>query len=274
MQVRPQCSPKETKGMDSAELRENYLIESLFARGEARMTFSHIDRTIVGGIMPLDTPIKLWSAKPIGHDTFLAAREAGAMNIGGKGRVVVDGEVFDLEAKDLIYLSMGCQDVRFESLDPENPARFYLVSSPAHAAIPTRVVRHADAKRIEIGKGSNRRVVFQYVNPDVAPSCQLSMGMTMVEDGGAWNTWPCHTHERRSEVYFYWNMAEDSLVMHFMGEPTETRHIVVRDEQAVLCPAWSIHTGCGTGPYAFIWSMAGDNKDYADMDHCDLKTFR
>ncbi|WP_068087968.1 5-dehydro-4-deoxy-D-glucuronate isomerase [Polycladidibacter stylochi] len=276
MKVQHLCSPRETKSFDSAELRENYLLDELFTSGEAKMVYTHLDRTIVGTVVPTTDTITLETAKPIGQETFLAQREVGIMNIGGKGRITADGVTYDLNAKDLLYISMGTEQVTLESEKASNPAKFYLISTPAHKAIETRLVRHEDARRVEIGSTDNasKRTLFQYVNPDVAQSCQLSMGMTVIGKGGAWNTWPCHTHDRRTEVYCYWNMEEDTRVFHLMGEPEETRHIMVANEQAVLSPAWSIHSGVGTGSYAFIWSMAGDNKDYNDMDHCDISKMR
>lgn len=269
-------SPEETRGFDTETLRGNYLLEDLFAAGEIRMTYSHIDRTIVGGVVPLEGGIDLPAPKPVGNPNFLDRREMGVFCIAGNGTVEVDGEAVDFAATDCLYVPMGSKSVRFISADAGNPVRFYLVSAPAHQRYELRKITAADAIRHDLGQqnDANVRVLRQYIHPDVVESCQLVMGMTVIEDGSVWNTMPCHTHDRRSEVYLYFNMEDTTRVFHFMGEPTETRHLVVAPEQAVLSPGWSIHCGAGTGSYSFIWSMAGDNQDFTDMDFVAMEDLR
>lgn len=271
--IRQVSSPTETRHFDTAQLRANYLVQSLFRPGELSLTYSHLDRTVVGGVMPLDTALPLLSSKQIGSPNFLDRREIGIINIGGAGRVTADGETFLLRRTDCLYLPMGKVDVRFASDDAADPARFYLISTPAHHAYAPQIITAEDANYLELGSPSdaNVRVLRQYIHPDVCPSCQLVMGITRIEDGSIWNTMPCHTHDRRSEVYLYFDMAADTRVFHFMGEPSETRHLVVANEQAILSPGWSIHSGAGTGRYSFIWSMAGDNQDFTDMDFVEMK---
>ena len=274
--VRQVASPAETRSMDTAALRANYLITDLFRPGEISLTYSHLDRTIVGGAVPVSNELKLTSSKPVGSDPFLARRELGIFCIAGAGTVTLDGEAFPMAQADCLYVPMGTADVRFSSADAAAPARFYLVSAPAHRASEARLIRPDDANRLELGSqaDANRRVLRQYIHPDVCESCQLVMGMTAIEDGSVWNTMPCHTHDRRSEVYLYFDMMPETRVFHFMGEPDETRHLVVANEEAILSPGWSIHSGAGTARYAFIWSMAGDNQDFTDMDMVAMDTLR
>lgn len=268
MDIRQVSSPTETRRFDTSELRAAYLIEQLFKPGEICLTYSHLDRTVVGGVMPGDTPLRLESSKQIGSPDFLDRRELGVFNIGGPGKVHLDGQVHELQRTDALYVPMGTVDVSFSSDEADQPARFYLISTPAHAAHPIRKITADEANLIELGTQSdaNVRTLRQYIHPDVCKSCQLTMGMTLVADGSVWNTMPCHTHDRRTEVYLYFNMHEDTRVIHLMGEPQETRHLIVADQQAILSPGWSIHSGAGTGSYGFIWSMAGDNQDFDDMD--------
>ncbi|PCJ94714.1 MAG: 5-dehydro-4-deoxy-D-glucuronate isomerase [Hyphomicrobiales bacterium] len=274
--IRQVSSPLETKSFDTTQLRHNYLLQSLFLDAQITMTYSHLDRTIVGGVVPVDAHLSLVSCKQIGSPNFLDRREIGIINIGGDGTVTADGTAYDLTHTDCLYLPMGTKDVRFASAVKSNPARFYFVSTPAHHAHVAIKITAQDANRLELGSqaDANVRVLRQYIHPDVCSSCQLVMGITMVEDGSVWNTMPCHTHDRRSEVYLYFDMKPDTRVIHLMGEPDETRHLVVANEQAILSPGWSIHSGVGTGRYGFIWSMAGDNQDFTDMDFVAMKDLR
>lgn len=274
--VRQSCSPAETRGFDTDILRDTFLIEDLFQPRAIRMTYSHLDRTVVGGALPEKDPLPLLSAKPIGSETFLARRELGIVNIGGPGRVVTDGEAHDLDRHDFLYVAMGTSEVSFASADPANKARFYFISLPAHARHATKLIRKNEARRIDLGEQnqSNVRTLHQYIHPEICTSCQLVMGMTVLNEGSTWNTMPCHTHDRRSEVYFYFDMLPETRVFHFMGEPQETRHMVISNEQAILSPGWSIHSGAGTRNYAFIWSMGGDNQDFTDMDMVAMEDLR
>ncbi|NRB20403.1 MAG: 5-dehydro-4-deoxy-D-glucuronate isomerase [Rhodobacteraceae bacterium] len=274
--VRQVSSPAETKTFDTAQLRANYLITDIFSPGDVTMTYSHLDRTVIGGAMPTTEPLMLRSCKQIGSPNFLDRREIGIINIGGAGTVSLDGEGHHLEATDCLYVPMGVKEVLFESRDPTSPAKFYFVSTPAHHAYTAQKITAQDANLIELGTQSdaNVRSLRQYIHPDICNSCQLVMGITTIKDGSIWNTMPTHTHDRRSEVYLYFDMQADTRVIHLMGEPTETRHLMVANEQAILSPGWSIHSGAGTGRYGFIWSMGGDNQDFTDMDFVAMADLR
>jgi 4-deoxy-L-threo-5-hexosulose-uronate ketol-isomerase len=274
--VRQTIGPADARRLDTAGLRQNFLVEDMFAPGEIRMTYTHHDRAVVGSAAPTGTPLPLVSSKPIGADPFLARREMGIFNIGGASVVAVDGEAYKLDTNDCLYVPMGAADVTFSGAANGDTARFYFVSVPAHHRHVVRKITPDDANRVDLGAAddANRRVLRQYIHPDICQSCQLMMGMTLLETGSVWNTMPCHTHDRRSEVYFYFDMAPEARVFHFMGEPDETRHLVVANQQAVISPGWSIHCGAGTGRYGFIWAMAGDNQDFADMDMVAMETLR
>jgi 4-deoxy-L-threo-5-hexosulose-uronate ketol-isomerase len=254
--------------MGTGELRDNFLIEDLFSPGRIALTYSHYDRLIVGGAMPVETELVLEAIKPTGTAAFLDRRELVAVNIGGPGAVVVDGETHVVGARDMIYVGMGAGEVGFSSASEEAPAKFYLLSAPAHTAHPTRLIRIGEARRLDLGAAetSNQRSIFQFIHPEGARTCQLVVGMTTFAPGSVWNTMPCHIHDRRSEAYLYFDLPDSARVFHMMGEPDETRHLVVANEQAILSPGWSIHSGVGTASYAFIWAMAGDNVDYTDVD--------
>ncbi|MGR3660210.1 MAG: 5-dehydro-4-deoxy-D-glucuronate isomerase [Paracoccaceae bacterium] len=274
--IRQAISQNEAKGFDTDALRANFLIESVFAPGEIIMTYSHLDRTVVGGAMPTNQTLPLKSSKEIGSKIFLARREMGIFLISGAGSVTIDSEKHALQATDCLYVPMGCEKVVFASDDAANPAKFYFISLPAHKRYEIKKITSDQALRHDLGTPSdaNERVLRQYIHPDICDSCQLVMGMTSIETGSVWNTMPCHTHDRRSEVYLYFDMADTTRVFHFMGAPTETRHLVVASEQAILSPGWSIHCGSGTGRYAFIWSMGGDNQDFTDMDFVEMEDLR
>ena len=260
--------PEDVKGYDTEALRRHFLVEQVFAIGEINLVYSHVDRVVFGGAMPTVEALELKGGKAFGGDVFLARRELGVGNVGPAGRVTVDGETFPLASGDGLYVGMGARSVRFESDEASRPARFYLMSSPAHASYPTvRITRaQANPRRLGAPETCNVRTIYQYVHPAVCQSCQLVMGVTELEPGSVWNTYPPHTHERRMEVYFYFNMAPATRVFHLHGQPSETRHIVVGNEQAVISPSWSIHSGVGSGAYAFIWGMAGENQTFDDMD--------
>jgi 4-deoxy-L-threo-5-hexosulose-uronate ketol-isomerase len=274
--VRQVSHPDAVKSFDTATLRQHFLIEKLFEPGGIQLTYSHIDRLVVGGAMPTTGALELTAPKAVGTPTFLARRELGIFNVGGAGRVHADGRVFELGNRDALYVAQGSPDVRFESDDPNRPAKFYLLSTPAHARHETRKISLADARKMPMGdiSMSNQRTIYQYIHPEVVTSCQLVMGFTQLEPGNMWNTMPCHTHDRRSEVYLYFDLDDSARVFHLMGDPQETRHLVVANEQAILSPGWSIHSGVGTRNYAFIWAMGGDNQDFTDMDMVPMDVLR
>ena len=268
MEIRGAVNIEDAKHYTTERLRNEFLIEDLFVPEKMKMVYSHIDRIIVGGAYPKNEELILRAGKEIGANYFLERRELGIINIGGKGGVVIDGEKYSLEPKDGLYVGMGTKDIIFTSNDASAPAKFYFNSAPAHKTYPTVKVVASEAKPQHLGsvENSNKRTINKYIHPDVCKSCQLLMGMTILEPQNIWNTMPCHTHERRMEVYFYFNIPDDNVVFHYMGEPKETRHIVVRNEQAVISPSWSIHSGVGTSNYIFIWGMVGENQTFSDMD--------
>jgi 4-deoxy-L-threo-5-hexosulose-uronate ketol-isomerase len=277
IEVRQVCHPDAVRNFDTDELRRHFLLENMFEADEITLTYSHIDRLVAGGAVPVSKPLTLTAPTPIGQEYFLAQRELGIFNIGGAGRVSLDGTVHELAARDCLYVGKGVVNVIFESADPAKPAKFYLLSTPAHAAHPSVLIRPEQANKVILGDQltANKRTLLQYIHPDVCESCQLVMGMTQLEPGNMWNTMPCHTHDRRSEAYLYFDLAsDDTRVFHMMGEPTQTRHMVVANEQAILSPGWSIHSGVGTANYAFIWAMGGDNKSFTDMDHVPMSALR
>ncbi|MEQ4509846.1 5-dehydro-4-deoxy-D-glucuronate isomerase [Dickeya zeae] len=278
MQVRQSIHSDHARQLDTAGLRREFLIERVFDADACTMTYSHIDRIIVGGVMPVHQVVTIGEdvGKQLGVSYFLERRELGAINIGGNGVVSVDGERYEIGHEEAIYIGKGARDIRFTSVDPSAPARFYYNSAPAHTTYPTRKITAADASPQTIGDDatSNRRTINKYIVPDVLPTCQLTMGLTKLAEGSLWNTMPCHTHERRMEVYFYFDMDEETAVFHMMGQPQETRHILVHNEQAVISPSWSIHSGVGTKRYTFIWGMVGENQVFSDMDHVKVSELR
>jgi len=276
MEIRYASNNKDAKNYDTQRLRDEYLIENLFMENEIKLVYSHIDRIIVGGIFPITEKIKLKGEKELGSNFFLERRELGIINIGGPGIIILDDEEFSLNNKDAIYVGLGIKEVFFKSLDIKNPAKFYLNSAPAHCKYPTALITLEKARKLKMGdiSTSNKRIINQYIHPDVCKSCQLVMGMTVLEDGSVWNSMPTHTHDRRMEVYFYFDMNENTRIFHFMGEPNETRHIIMKNEEAVISPSWSIHSGAGTASYTFIWGMAGENQTFTDMDHIEMKDLR
>ena len=276
MRTRYANNPRDSKRYDTEELRENYLVEDIFKDDQIELVYSHVDRIIFGGIKPVYKELKLEAGKEMGVDYFLERRELGIINIGGKAIVTIDGTEYELKEKDGLYVGKGNKEVSFKSVNPEEPAKLYANSVPAHKEYETVKIDIEKANPVRLGdnKTLNKRTIYQYVHPNVCESCQLLMGLTMLEPGNAWNTMPCHTHERRMEVYFYFDMDEDTRVFHLMGEPTETRHLVVKNEECVISPSWSIHSGVGTSNYTFIWGMCGENKTFDDMDNIPMDVLR
>ncbi|CDN51004.1 5-dehydro-4-deoxy-D-glucuronate isomerase [Neorhizobium galegae] len=268
----------QSERMTSAELRENFVIEDLFVAGTLQAVYTHYDRMLVAGVTPTQTSLGIGSelAKLVGADYLLERRELGLINIGGSGRVIADGRAYALQPMDGFYLGMGTKEILFESDNPAAPAKFYINSAPAHATFPSRIISSADAIENNLGDSatSNKRKLYQYLHPKVLPTCQLLMGLTRLETGSVWNTMPAHLHDRRMEAYLYFEIPENAFVVHLMGRPAVTNHLIIRNEQAVLSPPWSIHCGAGTGAYAFIWSMAGDNQSFTDMDMVDMKSLK
>ena len=271
LEVRYANHPNDSKHYDTSELRANYLVEEVFKADDILLVYSHQDRIIAGGVMPVSKTLKLETSDELRAAYFLERRELGIINIGGAGKVTLDGKVYDVKPKDGLYVGMGTKDVSFSSIDKNNPAKFYIASSPAHKTYPTYYIDFEKANHRPCGDAAtlNKRVINQYIHPDVCQSCQLAMGMTDLAEGSGWNTMPSHTHERRMEVYFYFNIKPGQVVFHMMGQPQETRHIVMHNEQLVISPSWSIHSGIGTSNYSFIWAMCGENQDFDDMDNID-----
>ena len=258
--------PEDVKKYTTEELREHFLIPELFVKNQISLTYTMYDRYIAGGAFPVDQALKLEPIDELKAEHFLGRRELGVINVGGKGKVTVDGEVYEIGHREALYVGRGTKEVIFEATD-EQPY-FYINSAPAHKSYPTKKVTKAEAEVVELGdtKTSNKRVINKLLVNSVIETCQLQMGMTELQEGCVWNTMPPHTHERRMEVYFYFDLEEGQSISHFMGQPHETRHIFMKNHQAVISPEWSIHAGAGTSNYTFIWGMAGENLDYGDMD--------
>lgn len=270
------ASPKDVKNYDTAGIREEFLIDNLMQKNVINLTYSHYDRFITGSAVPTSSSLKLESIDALKSENFLDRRELGIINVGETGTVTVDGTEYVLEHKEALYVGQGNKNVEFSSNSANNPALFYLNSTPAHKAFPTKKIGRDDVETIELGSAetANARTLRKYIVNSVVDVCQLQMGMTTIKPGSSWNTMPAHVHDRRMEVYFYFEVASDQAVCHFMGEPTETRHIWMGNNQAVISPPWSIHSGSGTSSYSFIWGMAGENLDYGDMDHCKINELR
>lgn len=276
MNIRLTPSPNETSALDTDELRSTFLLEDLFASGEIRMVYTDLDRAVVGAASPTSALLELGNDDALKADFFCQRREVGILNIGEAGTVAVDGEVYEMGKHDCLYIGKGSRSVHFTSVDAEDPAVFFFVSHPAHAEHPTKKATRTDANRVELGtpEEANERTIFQYIHEGGVKSCQLVMGFTEFKAGSIWNTMPCHTHDRRSEVYCYFDVPAEHRVLHMMGEPQETRPLWVADRQAVLSPPWSIHSGCGTASYRFIWAMGGENQAFTDMDRVEISELR
>ena len=280
MEVRPGANPRDVKLYDTDRLRNDFLIQDVFVEDAIKTVYSQIDRIIVGAATPVSKVLKLEAGDELRAKYFLERREMGIINIGGKGTVTVDGKAYEFEYKDGMYIGMGSKDITFASADPKNPAKFYFNSAPAHKTYPTvfinpeRDILPENKKELGTLENANHRVIRKYILPGQVESCQLELGMTALEPGSVWNTMPCHTHDRRMEVYLYFEVPENDVVFHYMGEPTETRHIIMRNEEAVISPSWSIHSASATHAYTFIWGMVGENQDFDDMDDVDMKDLR
>ena len=272
MDIRYSANQRDFKFYTTDEIRDEFLIQDLYQPDTVVAVYSHVDRMVTLGCMPvnetvsIDKGIDVWSN--FGTKYFLERREIGIFNIGGKGEIVADDEVFTLDYKDCLYITKGTKNVTFRSFDKSSPAKFYMVSAPAHISYKTKFISIKDAAKKPLGDNntSNKRVINQFIHPDVLQTAQLSMGMTVLDEGNVWNTMPAHTHERRMEIYMYFEVPKDNVIFHLMGEPNETRHIVMHNEEAVISPSWSIHSAAGTSNYTFIWAMGGENQAFDDMD--------
>ena len=273
MDIRYSASPRDVKRYTTQELRDEFLIQNLYVPDSVQAVYSHVDRMVVMGVMPVSEKVPIHKGIDVwanfGTSFFLERREAGVFNLGGRGFIEVDGERYGLGYEDCLYISKGAREVYFGSEDAAHPAKFYLASTPAHKECKTTLLTMEKANHRPCGEKAlaNERVINQFIHPDVLETCQLSMGLTQLSPGSVWNTMPSHTHERRMEVYLYFEIPEDQVVFHMMGQPQETRHLVMRNFDAVISPSWSIHSGCGTANYTFIWAMGGENQAFDDMDN-------
>lgn len=276
MTIRFQHSATETKAMSTAQLRDSYLMENLMKADEVTLYYTHYDRMIVGGVRPESKVLILPNHEELRAEYFLERRELGIINVGGDGAVICNGQEYLLSKLDCLYVGKGIRDVQFRSVSSERPALFYLLSAPAHATYPITKFTKEDAAPVEMGAAStsNKRTIYKYIHADGIQSCQLVMGLTVLAEGSVWNSVPPHTHTRRMEAYFYFDVADGQRIFHFMGEPQETRHIVVANHEAIVSPPWSVHFGAGTSNYGFIWGMAGENKAYTDMDPAPVQTLK
>ena len=276
MEVREAIGPEQARGLDTEGLRRELLVRELFVPGRVQMVYSHADRVIVGGVCPREPLDLAGSRQMLGSDTLLERREMGVINVGGPGTVLVDGRAHRMGRLDGLYVGMGASALRFASEREQEPARFYFNCVPAHRAWPTTAVPLASVPPNRLGspEQANQREIRKYIHPQGVRSCQLVMGMTRLAPGSVWNTMPCHTHVRRMEVYFYFDLPDDAVVFHMLGAPRETRHVVMRDQEAVICPSWSIHSGVGTRAYSFVWGMAGENQAFDDMDAVAMTDLR
>jgi len=277
MEVRYSPDKNGFKKFSTNELRESFLIENLFEKNKIPMVYSDVDRSITGSAVPSGKTLKLMATKKdMAANYFAERREVGVINIGGSGSVLLDGKNIKMDNRDGLYIGRGVMDIVFRSSNSKKPAMFYFVSYPAHVFYPTKHIRFSDSTPRKLGTSSdaNKRTIYQYIHPGTMKTCQLVMGLTELEEGSVWNTMPCHTHQRRSEVYMYFNLKPESFVLHILGEPTETRHIIIRNQQAILSTSWSMHSGCGTQNYSFIWAMGGENQEFDDMDWIPMKDLK
>ncbi|HRX94509.1 MAG TPA: 5-dehydro-4-deoxy-D-glucuronate isomerase [Chitinophagaceae bacterium] len=276
MEIRFAISPAEARQMNTEQLRENFLVENLFVNDEIKLVYTHYDRVIIGGIKPVSKTIELPNHPELRADYFLERRELGVINVGGDGVVIADGKEFAARKMDCVYLGKGTQKVKFKSKNKKDAALFYMLSAPAHHKYPNKLMVREKAAPVQLGASetSNKRTVYKYIHLDGIKSCQLVMGLTVLEPGSVWNSVPPHTHTRRMEVYYYFDLPTEQRIMHFMGEPQQTRHLVMANNEAVISPPWSTHYGCGTYNYGFIWGMAGENLVYTDMDPAPVHTLK
>ncbi len=277
MEVRFSPDADGFKRMSTDELRKTFLIDSLFEKNKIPTVYSDIDRSITGSVVPSGKTLKLTaSKKEMAAKYFAERREIGIINIGNKGTIKVDNKKYAMEHKDALYIGRGSKSIEFASYNGKKPAMFYFVSYPAHNEYPVQHIKFSESTPVKLGslKESNQRTIYKYIHPGTMPTCQLVMGLTELDEGSVWNTMPPHTHQRRSEVYMYFNLGKEGLVLHLLGEPTETRHIIIRDKQAVLSTSWSLHSGAGTKNYSFIWAMGGENQEFDDMDWIKMKELK
>jgi 4-deoxy-L-threo-5-hexosulose-uronate ketol-isomerase len=276
MQQRYATSPEQIPGMDTAELRRRYLVEDLFVADEVRAVYTHHDRVVLAGVQPVTATVTLPTFSEIRSEFFFSHREGGIVNVGGRGTITVDGTGYDVGTGSCLYVGRGAREIAFASADAAAPARFYLFSAPAHTAYPTTFVEAGTGNVRELGDGvtSNRRTLNQYIHENGVRSCQVVMGVTTLHQGSMWNTMPAHTHDRRMEAYLYFDLPADARIVHLMGEPSETRHLLVADGQAIISPSWSVHCGFGSASYSFVWAMAGENQSFDDMDGVPIAEMR
>lgn len=276
MEMRFQQSPKETAAMNTAELRSNFLIENLMQENKLSLVYSHYDRVITGGVKPVNETVALHNEAELRSDYFLERREMGIINVGGSGTVIADGTTYSFEKLSCVYLGKGTKDVSFASADADNPAIFFIISTPAHHSYPNTLMHKEAASPVELGSSatSNERTIYKYIHLDGIKSCQLVIGLTVLKAGSVWNSVPPHTHTRRMEVYFYFDLAAEQRLFHMMGQPQETRHLIMQNLEAVISPPWGMHFGCGTSNYSFIWAMAGENQAFTDMDPAPIATLK
>ncbi len=276
MQIRFHNSPAEVSRMNAEELRSNFLVQNIMKHDEINFVYTHYDRVMIGGVVPVNKTITLVTYDALKANFFLERRELGVINVGGEGEINVDGKAYDVNKLDCLYIGKGKQKVTFKSKKKDNPAKFYLLSSPAHHAYAVKLMKKEKASPTEMGAviTANQRTIYKYIHADGLKSCQLVMGLTILKEGSVWNTMPTHVHDRRMEAYYYFDLPENQKIIHLMGQPTETKHLVVSNDEAIISPPWSIHSGCGTTNYGFIWGMAGENFIYTDMDPVNINDLR
>ncbi len=276
MKILPAIDPIRTKSLTTSELREAFLLENLFQSDAVNLVYSEIDRAVIGGAVPVKENLPLPTSKELAADYFAQRREIGVLNIGGAGQISVDKNAFNLANRDMLYIGRGAKEIIFSSEKAAAHAAFFILSFPAHQSYPTKLMRFAEAETVRLGspEGANQRTIYKYIHPGGIQSCQLVMGFTQLKSGSIWNTMPPHTHSRRMEVYLYFDVPENARVFHFMGQPEETRHLVIANQQAVISPSWSIHCGAGTGAYSFCWGMGGENQAFDDMDAVRMEQLR
>jgi 4-deoxy-L-threo-5-hexosulose-uronate ketol-isomerase len=276
MKIRFHNSPKEVSTMNTEELRAGFLVEKMMQADEIKLTYTHYDRMIIGGVMPVSKTIALATYEALKAKYFLERRELGIINVGGDGEIKVDGKAYNVNKLDCLYVGRGSEKVSFKSKKKDSSARFYLLSAPAHHSYATRLMKKEKASPTDMGatETANQRTIYKYIHAGGIKSCQLVMGLTILKSGSVWNTMPTHVHDRRMEAYFYFDLPQNQKVIHLMGEPTQTKHLVVSNDEAIISPPWSIHSGCGTSNYGFIWGMGGENADYADMDMVNINELK